>query len=271
MISFFILPIHNKEFLLEKVLHGILSSCNSDFHIVAILDGCTDNSEIVLKDFLHKHKLSDKTTTVKMPDVHEITCLNYGLTCVRLMNPAQDSLVFTVQDDVVLQEPNIDDKMRYLFNCETNLGDVSMRLGCDLIYSPQQDLFFEQNLVESEFGHWKPMGLKHYTVVNHGDLIKKQIAISSPTCTLWSRYFNVGFYDASLAPVGWHCHDFSLRLMQYGYQNVVYALKYQSDFSWGSMHTVSGNKVNQQHELLYQENIQFLCRKYRNLLQIPRG
>ena len=266
MMSFFILPIHNKEFLLEKVLTGITNSCNSDFHIVAILDGCTDSSETVLQDFVRAHNLSSKITIIKMPDVHEITCINYGLTCVRLMNPQQHDLVFTVQDDVVLQEPNIDNKMQYLFRCEPQIGDVSMRLGCDLGYFPYQDRFFEQNLVESEFGHWKPMGLTHYTVVNHGDLVKKQIAISSPTCTLWNRYWNVGFYDASLAPVGWHCHDFSLRLMQHGYQNVVYALKYQSDFSWGSMHNASSNKINQNHETLYQENIQFLGRKYRHLL-----
>ena len=267
MKSYFILPIHNKEDLLKRVLTGIVESCLGDFHVIALLDGCVDNSERALVDFINTNNISQKFTTLTMPDVHEITCLNYGLTKIRLMSPAPDDLVFTVQDDVVLQESCIDDKFRSLLAQHPNMGYVSMRLGCDLTYEFTTGMIGEQNLVESEFGHWKPLGWTHYTVVNHGDFVKKQIAIRSPTCVQWKRYQEVGYYDAALAPCGWDCHDFSIRMMQHGYQNGVFAMKYQSDLSWGAMRTHDKSEVNSRHADIYNQNRKYIGLKYRNLFQ----
>jgi hypothetical protein len=264
MKSFFILPIHNKQELITQVLEGIVNSCEGDYHVVAILDGCKDLSKEKLLDFVTKNNLEKKFTISFMDDVHEITCLNHGLTKIRLMNPDPDDLIFTVQDDVILQEPSIDKKFNYLFTQEQNLGYVSMRLGCEIVNL--QYTIGERNYVESEYGHWKQLGLNHFYCSSQNELIKTQIAIRSPTCVLWNRYTTVGFYDAALAPCGFDCHDFSLRMLQNNYQNAVYTLKYKSDLSWGGMRTNVESHVNSRYEEIYERNRRYLALKHKNFL-----
>lgn len=106
MKSYIILPIYNREDILEDVLNGILNSFEGDTKIICILDGCTDSSEDILNNFISKNKID--AGVHYMNDVHEITCLNYGLMQIKLMNPAENDLVFTVQDDVILEEKSID-------------------------------------------------------------------------------------------------------------------------------------------------------------------
>jgi glycosyltransferase involved in cell wall biosynthesis len=265
MTSFFILPIHNKEYLLREVLRGIADSCVGDFHVIAILDGCKDESEMVLRDFVFENKLQNQFTILKMNDVHEITCLNYGLTQIKMMNANPEDLVFTVQDDVVLQEKDIDYHFKNLFGAEGNLGYVSMRLGSELVYFPDGNIG-EKNYFESEFGHWKQLNLSHFTVVNHKQFVKTQLAIRSPTCVQWKRYQEVGFYDPALAPCGYDCHDFSIRMIQHGYQNGVFALKYRSDVAWGGMRTTVASELNKKHGEVYEKNRRYLGVKHRSFL-----
>jgi hypothetical protein len=165
-----------------------------------------------------------------------------------------------------LQENNIDQKFDYLFNQEQNLGNVSMRLGCDIVFDKGSEIINEVNLVESEFGHWKPLGLTYYQVVTHGNFVKKQIAIRSPTCVQWKRYNEVGFYDSRLAPFGYDCHDFSFRMLLQGYQNAVYAMKYRSDLDWGGTRT-NKNAINNNRETIYLNNNNYIYKKYQKFVK----
>lgn len=262
MKSFFIVPIHNKDYLIADVINGIIDSCKGDLHIICILDGCTDLSEIAVVKPLKR--IAGKYTILRADDVHEITCLNQGLTQVKLMNPNDDDLVFTIQDDVVLQEEDIDGKFRNLFEHHSQLGYVSMRLGSTLVYQP--DSIGETNHVESEFGHWKQLGMSHFSMAKHGTFVPTQIAIRSPTCVQWKRYKEVGFYDATLAPCGYDCHDFSIRMIEHGYRNGVYAMKYRSDVSWGGMRTPNPSEINKKHGEIYEWNRRYLAIKHRSFL-----
>lgn len=264
MKSFFILPLYNKEHLVIDVLHGIIQSCVNDYHVVCIVDGCTDSTEDVLQHFITNAKIENKFTILKMNNVHEITCLNYGLTQIKLFHPHDDDLIFTVQDDVIIQEPQIDEKFAKLFQDHTDLGYVSMRLGSTIVY--MQDSIGEANYIESEFGHWNQLGLTHYTKLQHGAFIQTQLAIRSPTCVQWKRYKEVGFYDAALAPCGYDCHDFSIRMIQHGYKNGVYALKFRSDVAWGGMRTPTPSEINKKHGEIYEWNRRYLAVKHRSFL-----
>lgn len=262
MKSYFIVPIHNKDYLIADVIKGIIDSCKGDLHIICILDGCTDLSEISI--FKPLKKIQGKYTILKTDDVHEIMCLNYGLTQVKLMSPNDDDLIFTIQDDVVLQEQNLDGKFEELFKTQTDLGYISMRLGSRIVF--MQDTIGETDYIESEFGHWKQLGLTHYTMLSHGQFVPTQLAIRSPTCVQWKRYKEVGFYDASLAPCGYDCHDFSIRMIEHGYRNGVYAMKFRSDVSWGGMRTSVQSEINKKHGEIYEWNRRYLAIKHRSFL-----
>jgi glycosyltransferase involved in cell wall biosynthesis len=50
--SFYIITIHDKQDLIQRVLEGIVNSTkDSDYktNIICVLDGCTDNSESIVE------------------------------------------------------------------------------------------------------------------------------------------------------------------------------------------------------------------------------
>ena len=113
MKSYFIVPVHNKEFMIGDVYSGIRNSLTTDatYKIIFIIDGCTDNSEAIVKSF-------DDTNVVILhaDDLHEILCLNKGLEYIRdKLNPEKGDLIFTVQDDVILDQQQIDRTFNELF------------------------------------------------------------------------------------------------------------------------------------------------------------
>jgi glycosyltransferase involved in cell wall biosynthesis len=266
MRSYFIVPVHNKENLIKQVLDGIFNSISidNDYKIIVIIDGCTDNSESIVKDFNN-----DNIVILYQDDVHEITCLNVGLEYIKnTFNPNPDDLIFTVQDDVIIEEENIDEIFYNLFEAYPFLGYVSMRLGCDVVKTGQT--MMEYNLFESEFGHWKQTGGMNYTPVKYNELIIKEIAIRSPTCMMWRRYEEAGFYDSNLAPCGYDCHDMSIRMNILGYKNAVYAMKYKSDVNWGTMRTNTTSSVNSKFGDIYERNRQYLVNKHKQYFEEKR-
>jgi glycosyltransferase involved in cell wall biosynthesis len=259
--SYFILPIFNKEFLIEKVLDGIVNNTHGDFKIIAIIDGCTDNSKQLVLDYIDKNKLQNNFIVKYQDNVHEITCLNYGLSVIKLLNPDENDLIFTVQDDVILQEPNIDNSLLNLFSNYQDIGYVSMRLGAEL--NVVNNNLTEYNNIESEFGHWNQLGLSNYKKIFHHEVYQTEIVIRSPTCVLWKRYNELGFYDSTLAPCGYDCHDFSIRNNKAGYRNLVYALKFESKIEWGGMRKEK-TELNSKHGNVYEWNRQYLIKKHKD-------
>jgi glycosyltransferase involved in cell wall biosynthesis len=256
--SYTILPIYNRGDILDKVLLGIAESFYNENKLICILDGCTDNSEAILRNFILRNKID--ADIYFMNDVHEITCLNYGLMKIKLMSPDENDLIFTVQDDVILEEKNIDKVFENLYNNESNLGYVSMRFGVKLL--PKENTFVEYDFIESEFGHWKQLNLSHFKELKHLDFVKTEIAVRSPTCVQWKRYAEIGFYDPFLAPCGFDCHDFSIRMNKKSYVNGVYSLKYTSKVDWGNMRKNNKTEVNSRYGEIYDINRIYLRKKH---------
>jgi len=268
MKTYFILPIFNKEELIENVLEGITNSISGDYKVITILDGCTDQSESILYNFLYMNKLKDKFDILFMNDVHEITCLNYALAHIKLQDPDPEDLIITVQDDVIIQEKNLDIYLHNVWNHITDLGYLSLRLGCDL--NSSNDTLIESNFVESEFGHWKQIGRKDFQMLNHYDFEETEIAIRSPAVTKWKRHAEVGFYDSALAPCGFDCHDFSIRMKIYGYKNGVLSIAFNSDVCWGSMRAKPKTKVNSIYGNIYEVNKRYLAHKHKKYFEIKK-
>ena len=47
-----ILTVHNEEWLIEKVLEGIILNTTEPYELIVVIDGCTDNSEKVIWETL---------------------------------------------------------------------------------------------------------------------------------------------------------------------------------------------------------------------------
>ena len=63
-----ILTVHNKGWLLPRVLDGIKQNTTGSYELIVVLDGCTDDSESILNDFVKSNK-DIKIKTVHTPDV----------------------------------------------------------------------------------------------------------------------------------------------------------------------------------------------------------
>ena len=65
-----------------------------DYELIVVLDGCTDNSAVVVESVVN-----DKTTVIETPDVFETKANNAGLKF------AEGDYAIIVQDDIIVQEP----------------------------------------------------------------------------------------------------------------------------------------------------------------------
>lgn len=103
-----ILTIHNKDFLVEKVLNSIKNYTTGNYEIIVVLDGCTDNSESIVDQFIETNH-SVKIQKVYTPDVFETKANNAGLKL------ATGDKVIIIQDDMILNEESWNERMQKPF------------------------------------------------------------------------------------------------------------------------------------------------------------
>jgi len=264
--SFYIVPTFNKDYLIISVLKGILNCHDKETNppiIICIIDGCTDNTKELVNNFKNKYEHPDNIHILYLNNVHEITCLNFALEYIeKNLNPNDEDLIFSIQDDVILEEENINTKFNRLFNYKKNLGYVSMRLGTKINVHDNQ--IIEYDFIESEFGHWNQLNFSFHKTLKHLQLAFVEIGIRSPTCTLWKRFKEVGFFDINLAPYGFDCHDFSIRMNKAEYINAVFALRFKSDVNWGTMRSKNLSEYNNNINEIHIKNRTYLANKHKD-------
>lgn len=230
----YIVTIHNKEELLDRVLTGIAESAGHNSRIVAVLDGCVDGSEGIARRFAAQSKI--ETLVVLAPDVHEIKALNIGL------NEAKPGYCVLVQDDVILQEPNLESLVHEL--CESHerrLGYISFRLAADLRMTSfwrrlkssiragrkaMLPMIEECNLI----GGWREM--LDVPKAGYYQFHSRIVGIKSPVCLTPELRVHEPFLDEELAPYCYDDVDLSLRSLKIGLSNGLFSLKFLSDPAW---------------------------------------
>lgn len=107
-----ILTVHNKDFLLQKVLNGILANTLGNYELIVILDGCSDDSS----EILDKNKQQfDNIKIFEAPNVFETKANNIGL------KNSNSNYCCIIQDDMIIAEKGWDIRMLKPF---LNFSDV---------------------------------------------------------------------------------------------------------------------------------------------------
>lgn len=222
----YVITIHNKEDLIERVVLSVLACMRHDGHVYAVADGCTDRTEEILER-LRSEYAAMPLTIVREHDVHEIRSINAAL---RLIRPRDDGYVVSLQDDVILCDLALETKVRTLYDRhEGSLGYVSFRLGANLAASDGELAIQELDLVENGLQPQIP----HALHVLPGHIAYRDAAIKSPTCIPHYLLDEIGLLDEDLAPYSWDDHEFSIRALEAGYRNAVFPLPFRSDRDWG--------------------------------------
>jgi len=227
----YIITIHNKQDLLARVLEGVASCCSMQSKIIPVLDGCTDRSEAIVDEFIARSGLNvEKVIT---PNVYELRAINAGMVRVT------EGFIMTIQDDVILQEPELEQKIESLF-AETGpmLGIVSPRHAVNVRRMPLlRQLRFSGLVPAMDFYDRvcrPPEAWEQSVRVEYGQLVYRMAAVGSPLIIPEALWRELGPLDEMMAPHMYFDVEYSLRALRVGFQNVVFPLHFESKPEWGT-------------------------------------
>ena len=220
-----ILTIHNKDWLIDKVIQNIYQNTTGTYELIIILDGCTDNSEEVVYN-----NIKDDATVLYAANVFETTANNMGL------RRASADKVIIVQDDMVITEQGWNERLQKPFDKFDDVFAVTARMSHNWIFNPNsQHLGMKTNLDTC----W-------CDIIDHVDHASKQHGLSRDTfavrCSVnrgplmidHSDLEKLNYLDEEFAPQDMDDHDLCYRA--YKKLNKIvgsYWIDYQSDDEWG--------------------------------------
>jgi len=114
-----ILTIHNKEWLVQQVLDGIVKFTEGNYELIVVLDGCTDRSFNIVEDYFYGKNINH--TIITTPNVFETKANNAGLRC------AKGEYVIIVQDDMIIREQDWNKRMQKPFDAFDDVFAVTSR------------------------------------------------------------------------------------------------------------------------------------------------
>lgn len=235
----YIITIHNKEDLIEKVITSVLMCCRDNSYVYPVIDGCTDKSEEIIDRIINTYS-GAPIVKVHTGDVHELLSINAGL---KAANQDEFGYNIILQDDVILADFHLEEKLIALYEwAGAQLGYVSFRLGANF----SQDAATSnrsvplEDYVENAYGH----GLQNAEVLLPGHFVYRSVPIKSPVCLPTRLVKSVGMFDERLAPYGHDDTELALRLLRAGYRNGVFSIKFISDIDWGGTRTSPHPELN---------------------------
>ena len=108
----YIITIHNKENLIEKVLKSVISCCRENSYIYPVLDGCTDNTESIINSIIADNR-QIPIKKIYTPDVHEILSINAAL---KVASQDEKGCNIILQDDVILEDQELEKKVFTIYD-----------------------------------------------------------------------------------------------------------------------------------------------------------
>lgn len=120
-----ILTVHNKGWLISRVIKSIYQYTCGEYELIIVLDGCEDNSEEVV---LKEKKLN--TTVLYAENVFETKANNLGL------KNAKGNKVIIVQDDMIIKEFGWNLRMQKPFDAFDDVFAVTARTAHNWEFNP---------------------------------------------------------------------------------------------------------------------------------------
>ena len=122
-----ILTVHNKGWLIDKVIQGIKENTVGDYELIVVVDGCTDDSEKVVVDNVKDIK---NYTILFADNVFETKANNIGL------REAIGDKVIIVQDDMLIMEKGWNERMEKPFIAFEDVFAVTARTAHNWVWNP---------------------------------------------------------------------------------------------------------------------------------------
>tara|TARA_R110000803_G_scaffold210590_2_gene282840 strand:- start:1522 stop:2334 length:813 start_codon:yes stop_codon:yes gene_type:complete len=230
------LTVHNKGFLIERVLESIKKFTYSDYEIIIVIDGCIDDSENIVTKFFEENK-DIKHKIIKAPNVFETKANNIA---------ADNSIgeyIIIIQDDMIINEYNWDVRIlkpfkfgdifavtaRTAHNWEINKNSKHIK------EKFERDDCWSDVINHTDHANLENLGRDTFGIrscVNRGPLaIKKDI------------FDLMGGFDESFCPQDSDDHDFCYRTHKKTKMFCgCYPIDYISNEEWGGTRDENGTK-----------------------------
>jgi glycosyltransferase involved in cell wall biosynthesis len=225
----YIVPIFNKEDILPQTLEGIEKCAGNYSKIIMIVDGCTDNSEAIVDEFMKNS--AHQTEKILMPNVHMLLSVNAGLKKVK------KGFSVIMQDDIILQDVDTEKKLIEQYKKMNNkLGVISFRYGSNIglisLFERLKQITLKGMIKEIDLIKG-PDDYANYQKGEYGKFYPRMSAINGPNCIPWEVLSKIGILDEKLAPYGFDDPEYCLRSLKAGFINGLFPVKYYSDEEWG--------------------------------------
>ena len=99
-----IVPIFNKERIISEVLDKLIGSLTTDYELIIINDASTDNSKIIVTDYLKNKNITHIFVSTTVP-IFETACDNLGFFL------AEGFYLLEVQSDMIINDQGFDKRM----------------------------------------------------------------------------------------------------------------------------------------------------------------
>ena len=135
-----VLTVHNQEGIIKKILSGIEENTEGSYELIIILDGCTDNSEKDVIEYVNNSSLKDKTIIKYTNNIFENKANNIAF------KQCTGKYVTIVQDDQLINEKGWNNRMHKPFIEFDDVFAVSARASHNLMPNPNsQHLGMEED------------------------------------------------------------------------------------------------------------------------------
>jgi hypothetical protein len=239
-----LLTIHNKEFLIERVVTSLINNLSEETNqLIIVFDGCTDNSEKLTKTIL------DNVTNIKIDyvytdNVFETKANNAGLKLV------QNDYVIMLQDDMVVNEKNFDLRMLEPFLKFDDVFAVTSFVAHNNIYNESTRQINYIDIASKDNSDRDVFYAREYA--NRGPLMYD-----------FRDVVKLNYLDEYFAPQNYDDMDISMRAFkELGKVSGLYWIDYTSDPSWG---TTRQKNQSLHHDLVF-INAAKILEKHKDLL-----
>ena len=216
-----VLTVHNKEWLISRVVNSIVDNTILDAELIVVFDGCTDKSEEIV-DAIDKKNLRYKK--LYAADVFETMANNIG------MKASLGEYIIIIQDDMVINEMGWDKTLLEPFS-HNDVFAVSARAAHN--YGPRgNELESVTDYIDKRLADRGVFYIRNS--VNRGPLAFRKRMLQ-----------DLNYLDEIYAPYTFDEHDICYRAYkEHRWVSGLYVIDYISEQGWGT--TRSKN-----HELFY--------------------
>lgn len=247
MINSIVLTVHNKGWLLERVMKAIYDNTVDEFELIVVLDGCTDDSESVAK-----LNAGDNCRILYADDVFETRANNIGL------RSAVGEYVIIIQDDMVINEYAWDTRLRRPFDSFDDVFAVTARTahnwrinyGSRMIGDNDSGNSGWQDLID-------PIDLADKSSIDRNTFAVRNSVNRGPLMIKHSDLKQLGYLDEEFAPLEMDDHDLCYRARkELGKVCGSYWIDYISELEWGGtrnpeIQNIIYNAVRKNAKMLY--------------------